>query len=489
MTQKFNDEIWAGDLLGREEEAMYLQRYFENFYSLYAKEESSFVLNVNSEWGHGKTWFLERLAKQLQKNYPVVYFNAWKNDFTKDALLSFVSVVCTELTKQFQGNAQIIGRVERAVSAFSSFSKKAVPIIAAISAKQLTGYTLESLVGVLDGDLKSDASDTASSLAKLAATCSVKEFSQKKSGIESFEQAIKELVNEIAESEFHLPIFIFIDELDRCRPTYAIELLESIKHLFSVAGVYFVVATDTKQLSHSIKSVYGQEFNSIAYLKRFFYVEYRLAEPNYEKMANFFFQDTALLEKLFIPQPLLSDYGASKLFGKTAEYFKLTARDQEQVFAVLKTVLIISSEKNIHYIYLLFLICLKHRFSNENEFETAILVPSRMVAFINDLRKSNRLKEVKISTMYWNQSSGHGGKRDIGLGTVFDFYFELANENVENLASRSAGVRDGDEYKQKIIFELLKNQNGKKQDSTVRSNELSSYIKMLLQAGRITVST
>ncbi|WP_419182173.1 P-loop NTPase fold protein [Pantoea ananatis] len=35
------------------------------------------------------------------------------------------------------------------------------------------------------------------------------------------------------------PLFVFVDELDRCRPTYAIEMLETIKHLFSIENVVY----------------------------------------------------------------------------------------------------------------------------------------------------------------------------------------------------------------------------------------------------------
>ena len=73
-----------------------------------------------------------------------------------------------------------------------------------------------------------------------------------------------------------LPMFVFIDELDRCRPSFAIELLEGVKHLFGIQGVCFVVSTNMAQLSESIKAVYGSGFDGYGYLKRFFDVEYSL---------------------------------------------------------------------------------------------------------------------------------------------------------------------------------------------------------------------
>ncbi|WP_081764293.1 P-loop NTPase fold protein [Sphingobium sp. Ant17] len=67
------------------------------------------------------------------------------------------------------------------------------------------------------------------------------------------------------------PIFVVVDELDRCRPDYAIALLESIKHLFDVPGVVFVIALHGRQLTASIEAVYGAKFDATAYLRRFFY--------------------------------------------------------------------------------------------------------------------------------------------------------------------------------------------------------------------------
>jgi hypothetical protein len=72
---------------------------------------------------------------------------------------------------------------------------------------------------------------------------------------------------------------VFIDELDRCRPTYSIELLERIKHLFDIPGLVFVLATDLAQLSNSICAVYGSRFDSRRYLQRFINLEYSLKEP------------------------------------------------------------------------------------------------------------------------------------------------------------------------------------------------------------------
>jgi hypothetical protein len=76
------------------------------------------------------------------------------------------------------------------------------------------------------------------------------------------------------------PLVVIVDELDRCRPLFAIGLLEKIKHLFEIPGIIFVLGVDRTQLGHSIKSVYGQEMDVDGYLRRFIDLEFLLPTNN-----------------------------------------------------------------------------------------------------------------------------------------------------------------------------------------------------------------
>ena len=63
-----------------------------------------------------------------------------------------------------------------------------------------------------------------------------------KGAIAEFKISLKKALNENDNATENL--FVFIDELDRCRPTYAIELLERIKHLLDIDGLVFILAMD-----------------------------------------------------------------------------------------------------------------------------------------------------------------------------------------------------------------------------------------------------
>src|SRR6202040_617942 len=68
-----------------------------------------------------------------------------------------------------------------------------------------------------------------------------------------------------------------IDELDRCRPPYALSLLEKIKHFFSVDNVIFLLPTNLQQLETSVKAEYGA-IDAHTYLEKFYHL--RIAFPD-----------------------------------------------------------------------------------------------------------------------------------------------------------------------------------------------------------------
>ena len=107
--------------------------------------------------------------------------------------------------------------------------------------------------------------------------------------LEKFKKTLAETAGTLAEKNEQRPLVIIIDELDRCRPSYAIELLEIAKHFFSVDHIVFVLAINLSELSHSVQAVYGEEFNARGYLERFFDVDFKLPDADRKRFiqANF----------------------------------------------------------------------------------------------------------------------------------------------------------------------------------------------------------
>ena len=90
----------------------------------------------------------------------------------------------------------------------------------------------------------------------------------------------------LSQASENRPLIVMIDELDRCRPSYAVELLEIAKHLFSVDHIVFVLAVNRSQLAHSIRAVYGSGFDAEGYLRRFFDADFQLPAPSRDKFID-----------------------------------------------------------------------------------------------------------------------------------------------------------------------------------------------------------
>ena len=101
------------------------------------------------------------------------------------------------------------------------------------------------------------------------------ELNQKEDAFEKFlnqkdtEKLISEFFSKLLPERGNR-LVIFIDELDRCKPTYAIKLLEQIKHYMMNDQITFVFSVNFEQLQHTIKCCYGAEFDASRYLDRFF---------------------------------------------------------------------------------------------------------------------------------------------------------------------------------------------------------------------------
>lgn len=72
------------------------------------------------------------------------------------------------------------------------------------------------------------------------------------------------------------PIVIVIDELDRCRPDYALAVLEVIKHFFAVPKVHFILGINGEALESSVRARYGVDVDAESYLRKFINASFSL---------------------------------------------------------------------------------------------------------------------------------------------------------------------------------------------------------------------
>lgn len=346
----FNNEIvinkdnpFENDKLNREIEA-------NNLTNLFNLVDNQMVLAIDSPWGTGKSSFLKMWNQKLiNEGYDTIFFNAWENDFVEDAFIAFVDEIREALRERpvdnLIENAKLLGEL---------MFKNSPKILAKIIEKR-TGVNIDDIISTDDvSNLIGDKIDDYKN-----AKDSIKKF---KSELENISQ---ETVNVTGKS-----IIIFVDELDRCRPDFAIRLLERVKHLFSVKNIIFVLGIDKQALSNSVKVVYGEATQVNGYLTRFIDIEYKLKELSIEQyiqhmLNKFKFNELFLERNKFRNSSITETEYDYRYFNdvicKYILLFKISLRELEKIIIELYLIIKANIKKCI-FPYPLIFLCILKRF-------------------------------------------------------------------------------------------------------------------------------
>lgn len=251
--------IWKDDLFHRADCANLLTDLLED-------GEDSVVAAVNGVWGSGKTFFLKRWLRSLeQHNILAVYIDAWADDFCEDPLVPILARM-QDAFKQAGCSDSLMG----SVSENAGHLLKDIPL-AILSGlfKKATGVDAD----VIDKKFFETASENA-----------LERFSK----LTRYRDALRQHLSELAKDHYSSKgrmLVVVIDELDRCAPSYAVRLLERIKHVLSVPHIVFVLGIDKTQLAQTLQAYYGA-IDVENYLHRFIDLEFTLPEPDTTTYIN-----------------------------------------------------------------------------------------------------------------------------------------------------------------------------------------------------------
>ena len=325
-----SDSPFINDELDRQSE-------IKNLTDLLVNIETPLVFAINAKWGSGKTTFIKMWQVYLSKqDIFSLYFNAWETDFAADPLIAFLGELNSRINHYLKKDTGKKILWEKTKKIAGHIAKRSIPVAVKLGT-----------AGIIDTDqlLEKELSGLSQKLADDA----VNSYSQTKDLIDEFKKNLKEVLESSKEPK--PPLFVFVDELDRCRPTYALELLERIKHILDIENIFFVLSLDKSQLCNSIKAVYGQDLDSVAYLRRFIDIEYSLKAPNRKNYIASIYKKFDL-EAFFESRKEYKDFSYEKdslleIFNILADGFMLSLREIEQFFSRMYLVAL-STKTNIH---------------------------------------------------------------------------------------------------------------------------------------------
>jgi len=277
-----------------------------NSQEILKKESESFVISLNAPWGTGKSflvnmwknWLLS--AENIDNNYYVTYYNAWEHDDCEHPFSSLAYHI-SELELCNEDNKFVSDVKEKA----KNFLKHCGVAILKDGIQKFIGETTAKIVA--------EGIDKAVDIKSSDYFDEYEAFLKRK---KSFKCELKKLIPENGK------LIIFIDELDRCRPNFAIETLEVVKHYFDIKDIVFIFSIDIMQLSYSISTMYGAGMDSMGYLRRFFDFMIKIPQPNIESYlrSQLYKNNTVKIDDDFV-------YKMIFLFNK----LRLSLRDVDKI--------------------------------------------------------------------------------------------------------------------------------------------------------------
>lgn len=232
--------------------------YLDNLTKLITRLDKG-VIAIDGEWGVGKTWAGQSLKVKLDQKaqFKTIWLDVFEADWSDDPAVSLIAGVAAGLETEKS----------------ESFLKRVAPLLGAILplAAKAAIKAAANYAGI-DQELAKEVADEGKTEASKFIQKHLEEVKEKHQNLSQLKKLLNETVKENAGK-----LVIFVDELDRCSPGYAVRFLERLKHLFDLEGVIYVLLWNREQVSKTVEVFYGAGSNGQMYLDKF--IDYPLHIP------------------------------------------------------------------------------------------------------------------------------------------------------------------------------------------------------------------
>ncbi|EXI84097.1 MAG: putative P-loop ATPase [Candidatus Accumulibacter regalis] len=316
------DAPFKDDLFNRSALAETLTGYID-------RTKDGCVMGIDAPWGEGKSWFGRNWRAKLNaEGYKTIYLDAFERDYTDDP---FTILTAEILDAVSEGASRPVEK--RFLTASLKLGKALLPAAAKITinaigktflgAQDITGDVAE-MVKKLD--------EEAADVAEKYIAARLAESEAEKKSVVGFRTALTDFAAAQAK-----PVVFFIDELDRCRPDFAVRVVERVKHFFDVPNLVFVLLLNRDQLRRAIEGVYGHGFDADAYLGKFIHLFLALPKSTSidsdKSNATSVYASHVAKRYRFENSVALDNFVYA--FGQLSAAFDMSLRDVEKAFTLL----------------------------------------------------------------------------------------------------------------------------------------------------------
>lgn len=314
-------------------------------------KDTPYVLLLEKGYGKGKTFFVTRFTQHLRnEKIDAIYFSAWENDYLSDPFLSFSK----EILKYFH-NISLVKKTKTLLKTTVNSMKKLTLNLAKSSSVSLGIKPFG-----LGADINIDNEKVISAIEEL-----FDDFKKEKDPIQEFKEDMTRFINSLPKKR----LVLIVDELDRCRPDYAMKVLEIIKHFFDIEGLFVIVPTNQSALENSLKALYGIDYkNNIAeikgenYFKKFFTKDKKMPKPDYKSLVKDYIKTEYLsdaIDKDWLTKKENAFNSVGVLIDTLAKYGKSAELTLRQMTDICNEIIYICNnfDEKVRCEYLAYLIC------------------------------------------------------------------------------------------------------------------------------------
>ena len=309
----------------------------ENLYKIINSEIDISPVILDAPWGAGKTEFCHKtinLFNEKPEAIKTLYLDAFMYDHTDDPLLMLLTGISSTLEENSSQKNDLFQMSVPVAKTLSKFIGKA-----GIS------WVLKQSADEMGKELSEAIESNSGELVELGIKKAFKDF-------ERLEENLVLLKSTLAKISVETPLVIFIDELDRCRPNFALSLIEKVKHIFDIPNITFIFSTNFQQLTAIVKREYGAEVDAISYLRKFFNYEIKLSSKQRNGRLEYKQGSMRLMTSLLLnDSKMLPVYGQATSIDKfLSDIFTLHDRSLRDAEKFYRNIQIYNEIQGAHYL-------------------------------------------------------------------------------------------------------------------------------------------
>ena len=320
--------------------------FIKNLKDVLTGGDKGIILGLNGAWGTGKTTAVNFLRQDLiNEGHVVIVLNAWADDFVSDPLVAIIASLIED------SNFKTLITDTELVSRLIDIGKNVIGLAATLGISRLSMGTISGgeISSVLD--IKTDYSEI------------LTQYTEEKKSLAELRKILVQ-VSTILRDNDNKKLIIIVDELDRCKPTYAVALFERIKHILEIDNLRVLLSFDQQQLEATIQKHYGSKIDSNRYLEKMFDLIVNLPDVDLRKLlektvANLNIP-TALPNRMTLGQ---NDH-IGELIGMLSTLMNATnasARELERTLTRIKFLLGRQNGLNVDPVFAVVLLILKNQ--------------------------------------------------------------------------------------------------------------------------------